>query len=133
MKKIKHKIRYKAKPIENKKISPPSFYLGETDRITYVYEIDSSGNCTKVNNVSYEIKIEQKWYLVSRYDSIHGFLHCHMRTSTKDHAEILLDRSSVIKKGHPKDWLTWAIKDFRLNFFEYRKGFLKRSKIAELY
>lgn len=133
---MKNKIRekkYKPKTPPPVKLAPPPIYLGEADRITYVYETDSEGNCTKIDNVSYEIKIEGKWYLVSRYDSVHRFLHCHMTISTKDQTEILLNRSRVIKKGSPKMWLTWAIRDFRVNFFNYRKGFLKRSKISEIY
>ena len=129
-KKIKRSYR---KVPETIKVPPHSIYLGEFDRITYVYETDLKGNCTKVINVSYEINIGGKWYLVSRYDSEHDFLHCHMRISTKDSSEIALNASRVIKKGTPKNWLTWAIRDIKKHFFEYRKGFLKRSKIKNLY
>lgn len=129
----RRKRNYKSKQIRTSKVSPSPIYLGEIDRITYVYENDMEGNCVKVINVSYEIKVKVKWYLVSRYDSEHGFLHCHMRISTKDTTEVLLNRSSVVKNGSPKDWLTWAIRDFRLNFFKYRKGFLKRSGIDSVY
>jgi hypothetical protein len=115
------------------KIFRQSFYIGYSDRITRVYECTPQGEYVKVVNVSYEIMVDNKWHLVSRYDSEHGYLHCHMRTSLKDPTEILLDRSPVIKKGNPKDWLTWAIHDFQKHFFEYRKGFLKRSGTKEIY
>lgn len=136
---VKKKLKFiksKKKPRERKvevKSLPRHIYLGEFDRITYIYNKDLDGNYTKVVNVSYEIFIDQKWQLVSRYDSEHNHLHCHMTISVKNKSEIALPISRVIKKGKPKDWLTWAIKDIESHFFEYRKGFLKRSKIAELY
>lgn len=136
---VKKRLKFigcKKKPKEQKveiKSIPHHIHLGEFDRITYVYNKDLEGNYTKVVNVSYEILIEQKWQLVSRYDSEHGHLHCHMTVSVKNKSEIALPTSPIIKKGKPKDWLTWAINDIEARFFEYRKGFLKRSGIKDLY
>lgn len=132
-KKLRRKQSYKTTRPNNKKVSPHPIYIGPEDRITYVYELDQKGMYIRVDNVSYEIKIDESWYLVSRYDSIHGYLHCHITVSTKNKQEVLYEKPHIIKKGDPKRWLTWAIKDFQTNFFKYRTGFLKRSNIRNVY
>ncbi len=104
--------------------------LTPTDRITYVYRIDTRINETiEVTNVSYEIKIKAEWPTIIRYDSAHGYLHKHIRISLADKKETTT-RDRVKHKGDPKIWLTWAIQDIQKNFLEYRRLFFKRSKIG---
>ncbi len=80
--------------------------LTTTDRLTYVYVIDINTNKTiEVVNVSYEIKIEENWFTILRYDSAHGYLHRHSRVSLDDEKETTT-RESVKQKGDPKHWLT---------------------------
>jgi hypothetical protein len=105
--------------------------LTTVDRLTYVYVIDTKTNKTiEVINVSYEIKIEEDWETIIRFDSSHGYLHKHSRISLVDKKETTT-RDHVKQKGEPKRWLTWAIHDIQNNFFEYRRLFFKRSKIVD--
>jgi hypothetical protein len=105
--------------------------LTTTDRLTYIYVIDINTNKTiEVINVSYEIKIDEDWITIIRFDSAHGYLHRHSRISLAVRQETTT-RDSVKRKGDPKRWLTWAIQDIQNNFFEYRRLFFKRSKIID--
>lgn len=69
--------------------------------------------------VQYELKILDEWYPVVRYDTAHGFAH-------KDK---LTFNSRVTKEDMPFDdfnlALTFAEKDLRDNWQEYRAQFLK--------
>ena len=85
----------------------------------------------EVVNVSYEIKIKEEWVTILRYDSEHGFLHCHIRLSLSDVKEAVTT-NNVIKKGTPHKWLTWAIDDIKANYLQYRRGFMKRSKLIDI-
>jgi hypothetical protein len=105
--------------------------LTTTDRLIYIYVIDTNTNKTiEVVNVSYEIKIEKDWITIIRFDSAHGYLHKHNRISL-DVRQETTTRDSVKQKGDPKRWLTWAIHDIQNNFFEYRRLFFKRSKVND--
>ena len=105
--------------------------LTTTDRLIYIYVIDTKTNKTiEVVNVSYEIKIEENWFTIQRYDSAHGYLHRHSRVSLDDEKETTT-RESVKQKGDPKRWLTWAINDIQNNFFEYRRLFFKRNNVND--
>lgn len=107
--------------------------LSHTDRITYVYTVDIKTKQTiEVINVSYEIKIDEKWITIIRYDSSHGYLHKHIRVSLENEQEITT-RDRVVQKGDHKSWLTWAIDDIQKDFYEYRRLFFKRSKIIDKY
>ncbi|KKT67640.1 MAG: hypothetical protein UX25_C0037G0001 [Candidatus Woesebacteria bacterium GW2011_GWC2_45_9] len=108
------------------------FYLSDSDRIIYSYEIDQKGVIQKVVDVSYDININGKWITIMRYDSKHGFLHRHMRVSL-DNPSDTPTTIGVRKRGKPHSWLTWARKDVSKNFLNYRTGFFKRSKIRDLY
>jgi hypothetical protein len=105
--------------------------LTTTDRLTYIYVIDTKTNKTiEVVNVSYEIKIEEDWITIIRFDSAHGYLHKHSRISLAVRQETTTS-DSVKQKGDPKRWLTWAIHDIQNNFYEYRRLFFKRSKVID--
>jgi len=72
--------------------------------------------------VQYEIKINNEWYPVVRYDSSHGFAH-------KDR---LSYKGEVIKERLPfSDFnlaLTFAEKDLKDNWQKYREHFLKEVR-----
>lgn len=102
-------------------------YLSDSDRITYKYKRDPKDNkISEVVNVSLDIKIKDRWMTIKRYDSSHGFLHKHTRISIDNNSEIV-STGGVRKKGKHSNWLTWAIKDIRGNFWNYKVAFLKRS------
>lgn len=106
------------------------FNLSDTDKITYTRGVDSKDTIVEVINVSYEIKINDLWMTIWRYDSEHGYLHCHMRISIQNPSEIATT-ARVIKKGTPHTWFTWAINDILRNYLTYRKGFMNRSKMID--
>jgi hypothetical protein len=129
-KKYAHKVAKKKK--ESFLVTKKSDQLlTTTERLIYIYIIDTNTNKTiEVVNVSYEIKIEEDWITIIRFDSAHGYLHRHSRVSLDDEKETTT-RDSVKRKGDPKRWLTWAIQDIQKNFIEYRRLFFKRSKIID--
>lgn len=118
-----------AKDIIPVEINTHEFNLSEVDKITYTKAINNN-KIVEVVNVSYEIRINDEWITVRRYDSEHGYLHCHMRISLQNPSEIIVP-DQIIKKGTPHDWLTWAINDILKRFPVYRKGFLKRSGLVD--
>lgn len=105
--------------------------LTDSDRITRVGSLDENKKIIKVINVSYEIKIDNDWFTIVRYDSHHGFLHRHTIFSLDKPVEVV-SRKGIIKKGSPHVWYTWAIEDIVDKYLEYRTGFTKRSKIPNL-
>lgn len=113
-------------------LATKEFLLTEHDRIKYSYKKDRTGKFLEVTNVSYEIKVKNQWITIVRYDSSHGYLHRYTKISLSNESEITgTDR--VIKRGDHHRWLTWALKDLRKNFIEYRRLFFKRSKTVDNY
>jgi len=117
---------------EPAKLVSHKFYISESDRVIYSYETDKERNIQKVVNVCYDVNINSEWITIVRYDSKHGFLHRHMRVSLGNPSDTP-STAGVIKKGKPHKWLSWARKDISKKFLNYRKGFLKRSGIKNLY
>ncbi len=104
------------------------YLLSETDLVTMVKKINSAGEIIRVVNVSYSIQYENKWIVIVRFDDFHGFLHRHTRISLENPGTI--DESiNIIKRGSPKKWLSWAAKYLNKNFYGYKVGFARRSKI----
>lgn len=121
--------KYTPKKIESSKIESNEIILTETDRITHIRRIDSKRTILDVVDVSYESKVGDEWMTIVRYDSTHGFLHRHLRVSLDDLKEII-NTTGVKKKGTIHVWYTWAIKDLLLRHQDYKKGFMKRSKVV---
>ncbi len=75
--------------------------------------------------VQYEIKINEEWYPVVRYDTSHGFAH----------KDILSYRGETTKEELPfNDFnlaLTFAEKDLKDNWQKYRELFLKEVKESD--
>ena len=121
--------KYSPKKIELSKIETNEIILTETDRITHIRRVNSKRTILEVINVSYETKVDEEWMTIVRYDSSHGFLHRHLRISIDDPKEII-NTTGVKKKGTVQVWYTWAIHDILLRHQDYKKGFLKRSKVV---
>lgn len=119
--------------VDNKEGQIKSDYhlLSEKDRVTYIRLINSQNKISIVINVSYEVLIKNKWITIVRFDSSHGYLHRHLRISLED-PNTIIDSTSIIKKGAPDHWLPWAVKNLSRNYYEYKIGFCKRSKISIL-
>ena len=105
--------------------------LTVTDRITYVYTRDKTTDVIReVTNVSYDAWIKKNWLTILRYDSAHGYLHQHSRSSLADQKEYI-SKDQVLQVGKPQEWLTWAIEDIKTNFLAYRRAFFNRSDLYE--
>ncbi len=96
------------------------------DRISFSVLKNEKNNIRKIENVSFEISINNSWEWVVRYDDHggRGSLHRHIRISLKDESNI--ESLSGIKKYKNKDFeLTWIINDIKRNYMLFRKNFLK--------
>lgn len=129
------KYKLKKKTIEVTKIITHHHPLTASDRVTYSYSYKKDRNNTilEVVNVSYEVEIDDEWITILRFDSTHGKMHCHMRISLQNPEEVVVPGGWIARKGTPKNWLSWAMKDIRKKYLNYRKGFFKRSGIKNLY
>ncbi len=120
---------YILKNVEFSKIEPNEIILTDMDKITHIRRVDNKRNILEVINVSYETKVDNEWITIVRYDSTHGFLQRHFRVSLDDYKEII-NTTGVKKKGTVHVWYTWAIQDILLRYQDYKKGFMKRSKVV---
>lgn len=100
----------------------------QTDRISFSVLRNEKNNLRKIENISYEINIEDRWEWVVRYDDHGGTgsLHRHFRISLKD--DSVIESSAGIRKYKNKDYeLAWVCNDIRRNYLIYRSKFLKSS------
>lgn len=100
--------------------------IAQTDRISFSVLKNEKNNIRKIENVSFEITLDNRWEWVVRYDDHGGggALHRHIRISLKDDSSI--ESLSGIKKYRNKDFeLTWIINDIKRNYMAFRKNFLK--------
>lgn len=100
----------------------------QEDRISFSVLRNDKNRIRKIENISYEININDKWEWVVRYDDHGGtgLLHRHVRISTKDDSDV--ESSSGIKQYKNKDFeLTWVYEDIKRNYLVFRKKFCKNS------
>jgi len=98
----------------------------QTDRISFSVLRNEKNNLRKIENVSYEINVDERWEWIVRYDDHGGtgLLHRHFRVSLKDDSTI--KSSAGIRKYKNKDCeLTWVCNDIKRNYLVYRSKFLK--------
>jgi len=98
----------------------------QSDRISFSVLRNEENKIRKIENISYEIKIENRWEWVVRYDDHagKGSLHRHTRVSLKDNSEI--ESSTGIRRYKNKDYeLPWVCKDIKRNYFMFRSKFTK--------
>lgn len=98
----------------------------QTDRISFSVLRNNKNRLRKIENISYEIFIKDKWEWIVRYDDHggNGPLHRHFRVSLKD--ESVVESTAGIKKYKNKDHeLTWVCNDIKRNYLIYRSKFLK--------
>lgn len=100
----------------------------QSDRISFSLLKNRDNKTRKIENISYEINIENRWEWVVRYDdhSSEGELHRHNRISLDDEKGIV--SASGIKKYKNKDFeLDWVCKDIKRNYLKLRRRILKNS------
>ena len=117
--------------ISQENLYSQEIYLLDTDRIIYVYKRNTKRDISEITNVSYEIRIKAEWITIVRYDSSHGYLHRHLAISINNPSDTP-STVGVIRKGSHQKWLTWAINDIKKRYLDYKKGFLRRSKIKDV-
>lgn len=100
----------------------------QSDRISFSVLRNVKNKIREVENISYEINIDNNWEWVVRYDDHGGVgtLHRHVRVSLKDSREI--ESSTGIKKYKNKNYeLTWVCNDIKRNYLLFRSKFLKNN------
>lgn len=98
------------------------------DRISFSVLRNEKNKIRIIENISYEIYVEDRWEWIVRYDDHGGFgsLHRHFKVSLNNDREI--ESYSGIKKYKDKNHeLTWVIKDIKRNYLIFRARFLKNS------
>lgn len=109
-----------------------NFHLNtaQQDRISFSVLRNDNNKLRKIENISYEININDNWEWVVRYDDHGGAgsLHRHIRVSLKDNSEV--QSTDGIKKYKNKDFeLTWVCDDIKRNYLDFRRKFLKNSGV----
>lgn len=100
--------------------------VAQADRISFSILSNEDYRVRKIENISYEISIENKWEWVVRYDDHDGKgdLHRHYRVSLEDETEI--ESTAGIKKYKSKDLeFKWVFRDIKRNYLQFRRRFLK--------
>jgi len=106
----------------------------QADRISFSVLKNNQNRLRKIENISYEINIEDKWEWIVRYDDHggQGLLHRHYRISLTDNSEI--ESFAGIRRYKNKDYeLTWVCNDIKRNYLTFRSKFLKNNGIRDLY
>lgn len=101
-----------------------------TDRISFSVLRNEKNKLRKIENISYEIAIEDHWEWIVRYDDHggNGLLHYHFRISLKNDRAV--ESTAGIKKYKNKDHeLTWVCKDIKRKYLVYRSKLLKKMKL----
>ncbi|MBI4079091.1 MAG: hypothetical protein HY429_02220 [Candidatus Levybacteria bacterium] len=133
----KRKMRKHFKKIYTLKTPPLKEYLytqtgsvplniAQTDRISFSVLRNTKKRIRKIENISYEININDKWEWIVRYDDHggSGSLHRHFRVSLTDDREVESDAG--IKRYSNKDFeLTWVCNDIKKHYMLFRSKFLK--------
>src|SRR3989344_3967839 len=103
-----------------------SLNIAQTDRISFSVLRDEKDRIIKIENISYEMRIKDKWEWVVRYDDHGGKgpLHRHIRISLQDEKSV--ESTDGIKKYKNKDHeLTWVCNEIKRNHQIFRSKFLK--------
>ncbi len=104
--------------------------IANLDRISFSVLRNSKNNIRKIENISYEVNLNDNWEWIVRYDDHGGvnLLHRHFRVSLKSDQEV--ESTAGIKKYRNKDYeLTWVINDIKRNYLVFRKSFLRAQGI----
>ena len=112
--------------LHTQKVSVP-LNIAQTDRISFSVLRNEKNKIRKIQNISYEINIQNKWEWIIRYDDHGGtgYLHRHYRLSLEDDSDVI--SITGIRKYKNKDHeLTWVCKDIKRKYLAYRSKLLKK-------
>lgn len=104
--------------------------IAKSDRISFSALMTKKREIRKIENVSYDILIEDKWINIVRFDDHGGIgvLHKHTKIALNDERDI--ESYEGIKKSESKiKQFNWAFKDIKRNYLSYRSKFLKNSRL----
>lgn len=128
IRKRKRKYKYpKREKFVSKKRSFP-FNIDKTDRISYSIRVNNNRKIIKIENISYEVNIKDKWEWVLRYDDHGGIgqLHLHIRISLKNDKSVELPLE--IQKSKNKEFeLSWACADIKSKYKKFKKELLENE------
>ena len=132
-KKIRNHIRriiFQKKPLQKEVLRPHTgnvpLNIALQDRISFSVLRNENNHIKKIENISYEININDKWEWVVRYDDHGGtgLLHRHYRVNLKE--DRIIESAAGIRKYKNKDYeLTWVCNDIKRNHMIFRKKFLE--------
>lgn len=100
----------------------------QLDRISFSVLRNNKNKLRRIENISYEINIKDRWEWIVRYNDHGGtgLLHRHVRISLQGDSDV--ESSTGIKKYKNKDYeLTWVCDDIKRNYLVFRKRFLKNN------
>lgn len=103
-----------------------------TDRIGFTLKKDKKGIVVKIDRITYETLINNKWEWIFRFDDHGGFgpIHGHLRVSLKNDAAI--EVNDGIKKCKDKNaYISWIYKFFRKQYIDIRRRFIKENKLKK--
>lgn len=104
--------------------------VAKSDRISFSVLINEKRNIRKIENISYDILIENEWVWIIRFDDHGGvgLLHKHTKITLNDERDI--ESYEGVKKSKSKrKQFNWAFKDIKRNYLIYRSKFLKNSEL----
>ncbi|MEK7502243.1 MAG: hypothetical protein AAB609_01845 [Patescibacteria group bacterium] len=102
--------------------------IAKYDRISFSVLINEKRNIRKIENISYDILIENEWVWIIRFDDHGGvgLFHKHTKITLNDERDI--ESYEGVKKSKSKrKQFNWAFKDIKRNYLIYRSKFLKNS------
>lgn len=127
-KSYRHKNLKSKEKIQTQQGSVP-LNISQSDRISFSVLRDKNNKLIKIENISYEINIEDMWEWVVRYDDHGGTgsLHRHTRISLENSMEVE-SATKISKKAQEKaDELTWVFNEIKKNYLTFRSEFLKNN------
>ena len=88
--------------------------MAKTDRISFSILRNEKNKLRKIENISYEIAIEDRWEWIVRYDDHggNGILHRHFRISLKD-VRVVESAAGIKKYKNKNHELTWVCNDIK--------------------
>lgn len=121
----KYKKKSELKFIPSQEIE---YNLTDTDRVSIAFEIEKPSFKVRNFRVLYEIKLENNWYWIIRYDGWHNFFHKHIRLSSEE------EKQQMIPQTHIRDYnkaVGWAKQDINKKWQKYRNQFINRIELEQ--
>lgn len=105
--------------------------IAQTDRISFSVLRNDKNKLRKIENISYEIYIEDRWEWVVRYDDHGGLgtLHRHDRVSLRDQSEVESEFEFETRFNNKNEELSWVCNDIQDNYLEYREKILRNIDV----